>query len=337
MNKNFMVSFLLLFSVFSTHSALADKKVDCDKSKNDQGDLQKAVNNANSGAVIPVSGNCEDVALVISRSQVTLQGPATFNGNGVDDVIRVEDSGDVTLNDLVLTGGQNGLTVAAARATATTVDASNNATEGFSVIQSGSLVCRDCTASGNGARGLLVIGSTTLCGSNQFNGNITDGILVFLGGKVFGSTPVCGDPGSIEANGNGATGVSLFQNASWFTDGTAINANQNAGSGLAIQESSAFSTDQAAFHADDNLAIGAFINSGSTVRLNALTGSTSLQGNLVGVIAQQNSQLTANGVTIFGSVAPVDVIVQDFGVANANGTFGPVSCEAGQSSGSLCP
>lgn len=184
----------------------AATRVDCDKSKKDNSDLQKALDSANPRTQVQVSGTCEDVALVITRSSVGLVGPADLEGTGAAPVIRVQDVGNVSLENLEVTGGTVGVEVAAARVRVTDVDASNNVVDGLSVVQGGALECVDCTASDNGNRGLLVIGSASLCGTSTFDGNGTgtvgSGILMFLGGRVFSSATVCGGAPSVTTNGN---------------------------------------------------------------------------------------------------------------------------------------
>ena len=79
---------------------------------------------------------------------------------------------------------------------------------------------------------------------------------------------------------------------------------------------------------------------GAVVRLNDTGGgTTSLQGNgFAGAQIDVNSDVFL-GVSTVLTNGVLDILVSDFSIANEDGsiTFGSISCEPGQTSGTLCP
>lgn len=319
------------------------KMVDCDKETDDQGKLQKAIDKAKPGTTILVEGTCNGVSLVIAGSGVTLQGPADLVGTGAAPVVRVQDSGDVSLLDLDVSNGISGVEAANSRVTATNVIAHDNLIDGFSVIQNSALVCVDCQGNDNGDRGMLVIGSVTLCGDSQFRNNVNTGWLVFLGGRIFSNTAVCGARPGTALSGN-PSGITLFEDGNVFFDEVDLHVS-GAITGINVIDGSVFTARRSHIELDGNAFAGLNIQGGSTVRLNddapstAGGSTTSIQNNAIyGVLISQNSQVSLGNATVLGNPLG-DLLVQDFSIANVFGVSdtGFVSCEPGQSAGNLCP
>ena len=189
---------------------------------------------------------------------------------------------------------------------------------------------------------MLVIGSATLCGTGVFAENGIDGVLVFLGGKVFSSASVCGGIPDLDLIDNGQSGLSVVQGGDVFMDEVDLEASSNDFIGITVFDSSTVVVRRSVIKAEDNTYFGLNVSNGQ-VRLNESNGgNTSIHGNgFFGV------QLSANSFALFGATTTitgnlfVDVIVSDF--SNANATFpggvtvGFTSCEPGHSSGTLCP
>lgn len=323
--------------------AKSKKAVNCDKSKkNDQTSLQKAINKAKPGATISVKGTCDGISLLITQSGLTLRGPADLVGSGTAPVIRVQDAGDVTLQDLAVSNGTVGIEASNARVVANNIVAENNVVDGFSSLQNSWLTCIDCRANNNGNRGMLVVAAVTLCGDTEISDNTISGALVFLGGKMFSSTGVCGGTPSITMSGN-PTGMVLFQNGSVFFDEVELDHHSNE-NGISVVDGGSLTVRRSNILLDNNSNLGLFITQNSSVKLNddaasIAVGNTSIQNNaFFGVIVNQNSQITLGNATVAGS-AVLDLLVEDFSIANSFGasTVNLISCEPGQSSGNLCP
>ena len=76
--------YVIVSLVVASSGVLAKSKkgVNCDKSKkNDQKSLQKAIDKAKPGATISVKGTCNGISLLITKSGLTLQGPADLVGD----------------------------------------------------------------------------------------------------------------------------------------------------------------------------------------------------------------------------------------------------------------
>jgi len=317
-----------------------DKSIDCDKEVDDQDAIQKTLDGTRAGDNVLLSGSCDGLTLVMAVPGVSLQGPAQLSGTGAGPVVRVEDAGNVSLTDLNLTGGTIGLEVANARVIATGVDSSSNLVDGFSVVQSSALECNDCSASSNGNRGLLVAGTTVLCGNTSFDSNTVSGALAFLGGRLFSSADICGGPPSISLSGN-QLGLTLFQEAAVFFDEVTLTVTAVSTAVNVIDSSLTVRRSQVAL--DNSGVLGLNVADGSTARINddppsVGTGSTSIQGNgALGVQAINNSQVVLGNATVTGHPF-IDLFVTGFSLANQAGatTVGAVSCAPGQSGGSLC-
>jgi hypothetical protein len=329
-------------SMKSAKSTKSMKSINCDKEGNDQKKIQKTLDRARSGSVISLSGTCEGLSLVVKTDGITVHGPADLRGNGNEPVVRVQDAGDINLVDLELSDGDIGLEVANSRVNALDVTANNNVSEGFTMIRHGNLVCTNCEAKGNGSRGMLVIGSATLCGTGVFAENGIDGVLVFLGGKAFSSASVCGGIPDLDLIDNGQSGLSVVQGGGVFMDEVDLEASSNDLIGITVFDSSSVVVRRSEIKVEDNGYFGLNVSSGQ-VRLNETNiGNTSIRGNgFFGV------QLSSNSFTLFGATTTItangflDALVSDF--SNVNGTFpGAVNvdsiiiCEPGQSSGTLC-
>lgn len=138
-------------------------------------------------------------------------------------------------------------------------------------------------------------------------------------------------------------GITLFQNGTVFLDDINLDIHDNV-NGIGVFDGSRLTVRRSNILLDDNGFLGLNIGQGSTVRLNdnapsLAVGSTSIQNNgTFGVLITQNSQATLGNATVLGNPV-LDILVQDFGIGNSLGASvtGSISCEPGQSSGSLCP
>ena len=249
----------------------------------------------------------------------------------------------MSLQDLVVSNGTRGIELANSRVTASNVEADNNLDDGFISNENSDLVCFDCKANNNGDRGLIAAANVTLCGSSEFRDNVNTGVLVFLNGRMFSSTSVCGARPAIAMSGN-PNGMTLFQNGGVFLDEVDLHASGFA-TGINVFDSSALTVRRSHIVLDSSGFAGLNIAAGSTVRLNddapstAGGSTTSIQNNgSFGVLVGENSQVALGNATVTGNPT-VDLAVQDFSVANDFGTntTGSIFCEPGQSSGTLCP
>lgn len=329
---------LAWLTLFTEGALAAPPTIDCDRTSNDQAILQGAVNLALKGATIRVKGTCEGIGLEITKAGITLAGPAELVGKGDNNVVFVRESDGVTLRDLTISGGKIGLASDRSRVTAFNVVAEHNSVYGIWSVGNGYLACVNCEGNSNGT-GLLTTDYLSLCGNTQFNDNVNDGMFGFMGARIFSLKSTCGDRPTITMRGNGL-GLHLYGNTSMFVQEGDVDTSQNRTFGVLAFDNVVVSLNQANLVVSNNQGTGFATGASSTARLNDTGGGTTTIANNagIGLYLIQNSEVEARDITVSAN-GNLDILVFDFSVANFIGTFsrGNVSCEPGQSSGTVCP
>jgi hypothetical protein len=336
--KNIATVFCLSSLTLAAGSALAAPTIDCSKSKSDQAAVQGAINLASKGDTIRLTGVCEGVSLVITKSGISVIGPAELHGVADKVVLAVRDAHTVTLRDLTVSGGTIGLEVDNARVTAIDFTSEHNSQYGISSVGVGALACVNCTANNN-ATGLVTTGYTSLCGNSVFNDNTADGAFGFLGAQIFMMKSACGVAPTLTMNRNGL-GLHLFGNTSMIAQDSTIEATQNRGIGILAYDNVVLTILRTNVDISFNGSVGLNMGASSSVRLNdSEGGSTTIANNAsVGLAVGQTGQLNAQSLTLSNNTSR-DLVVTGFSVAQVAGSssLGGVYCEPDKSSGSACP
>jgi hypothetical protein len=337
--KNISAAFCLIYLALAAEGALAGPPIiDCGRTSNDQAVLQGVVNAASRGDIIHLKGVCEGVALVISKSGISVVGPAEIHGVADKVVVAVRDADGVTLRDLAVSDGTIGLEVNNARVTAENFTSERNSMYGIWSVGNGNLACVNCQANNN-STGLLTTGYLSLCGNSQFNDNAADGAFGFLGAQIFMIRSVCGGAPTLTLNRNNL-GLHLFGNTSMFTDESTIQATQNRGMGILAYDNVVLAVAHSEVEVSFNGSVGLNMGASSSVRLNDTGGgSTTIANNSsVGLLVSQTGQLNAQNLALANNRFQ-DLGVSGFSLAQISGasSLGVVSCQPGKSTGSACP
>jgi len=336
--KNIAAVFCLSYLTLAAEDVLAAPIIDCGRTNNDQAVVHGAINAATKGDTVRLKGVCEGVSLVITKSGISVVGPAELHGVADKVVLAVRDAHSVTLRDLTVSGGTIGLDVDNARVEAVDFTSEHNLTYGIRSVGVGALACVNCTANNN-ATGLLTTGYTSLCGNSVFNDNTTRGILGFLGAQIFILKEACEKAPTVSLSRNGI-GMDLFGNTSVFMDESDLDVSQNRGAGIQAFDNVVLSIRRSNIVASFNNGAGIATGASTSARLNDTgLGTTSIANNgSFGLLVVQNSQLVAYDVSLANN-GYRDLYVADFSLAQFYGTnsLGNVFCEVGQSTGSACP
>jgi hypothetical protein len=141
--------------------------------------LQSAINSATPWSTLLVSGVCYGNFTI--GKPLTLQGPATLNGDGSGTVLTISTPAMVALNNLLIAEGSlGGIYVASG---AVTLDdstvADNTAIEGGGVYNNSTITITDSTVTDNVAQvdggGIFDAGNMTINGSNVSTNNAAEG------------------------------------------------------------------------------------------------------------------------------------------------------------------
>ena len=121
LSRMFLRCFVCFCLVVPAAGVMANLTINCDIIRDDQARLQIAIDQAKPGDVVSVAGTCNGISLVIAESGITLRGPANLVGTTAAPVVRVQDSGNVSLQDLVVSNGTRGIELANSRVLAINV------------------------------------------------------------------------------------------------------------------------------------------------------------------------------------------------------------------------
>ena len=121
--------------------------------------IQEAVDDAEPGDTILVSGICKENVIIRNTSRITLdcQGTATIDGSVNTQTIRVRDASRITIRGCTVTGGNSGISVS--RSTGVRVERSNvvdTGGTGISVNQNSQASITDTTIQGNAGTGIVI-------------------------------------------------------------------------------------------------------------------------------------------------------------------------------------
>ncbi len=304
----------------------------------DRGDsLERAVERARPGTTLLVKGTCEE-AVVIETDDLALVGRsgATVDAGGAGIPITVNGARRVSISDLTLANGIDGLLVtanAAVKLSGLTVR--DNERHGILVTDSANAELSHITISQNGVDGMrvrenantVITGSFTSTFAGAFGMNVLDN----------GSARV--ERANIRLNQN-AVGLQVGVNSSIFVDDedAVLDASYNLVLGLTVVSNSEVFVIKGKLTAGNNGLRGASIFSGSLLELdngasldvsdNQLDGIR-LDGsalNLFNMPQEAGSTLLANGNGRFGisagKASAVDVTGTGSITANDNGAFG---------------
>jgi hypothetical protein len=261
-------------------------KVDCGKGQTiahalEQGDARKPL-------VVHVQGLCAE-NVVVTRDDVTLQGPATVVAADHSlAVITLDGARRAVIDRLAVSGGADGIRVLRG-ATVEVLGCSltGNARYGIVASFSASAVLDQCTITGNGpaapaaptgAGAVAANASQVVVTSSTITGNRGAGVIAARDAQVrvgqdFGGSPV---PGPVTITGNAGQGITINDSSTAIVLGSTIE--DNAGSGIAVNGAS-------------SAQIG--IGIGNTASPNTVRNNV---GN--GIVVYQGSRVQVHGNTI---------------------------------------
>ena len=167
--------------LFASQAIALERKVDCNLNQS----LQHAVDTAppESGDIfyIQFKGTCEE-RVVIRRNNIRINGGGIGTISGTVNVLQCD---NVWLQDLTVTGPDNGVIVTGGSAMLSGVTITGNETDGILVRRQGSVSVRGGSIiSGNGSSGAFIDASLLEAVNATFEGNSVDGILAVSGSKV---------------------------------------------------------------------------------------------------------------------------------------------------------
>ena len=167
--------------LFASQAIALERKVDCNLNQS----LQQAVDTAPTASgdifYIQFEGTCEE-RVVIRRDNTRIDGGGIGTISGTVNVLQ---SDNVWLQDLTVTGPDNGVIVTGGSAFLTGVTITGNELDGILVRRQGSVSVRGGSIiSGNGSSGAFIDASLLEAVNATFEGNSVDGILAVSGSKV---------------------------------------------------------------------------------------------------------------------------------------------------------
>jgi parallel beta helix pectate lyase-like protein len=191
-----------------------------------------------------ILGTCNENVNITTFDHLTLTGDPTATLNALDpnfQTINIQDSQEVTLNNLLINGPSNNDAVDCVWSSVchlNNVTIQNAGGGGLSGGGGSALFVTDCHLQNNGDMGIWIgVSSHMIMTGSTIQGNATDGISVFMGGLVKLDSDAANVGNTIQNNlGNG---ISSFR-GSLFIAGTANSTiSGNGGDGVALQGASA--------------------------------------------------------------------------------------------------
>lgn len=271
--------------------------------------------------VVLIRGVCNET-VTIDRSDVTLRGEAGFGGgiNGPDaalDVITVL-ADRISIEDLVVTGGRNGITAGGAgRLTVRGTTLQSTGRTGIVVISSSGAIIDGSTIQLNPRDGVAVEGSQATVINSTLSQNGRFGVFVGTGASVRIGIDNQNNAAGSTVSQNGASGINVFLGGaalianSSITQNGANPASTSGRAGIAVSQGTA---DIAGSNTiADNTGQGIFVRSG-TVQI----GNPSFDFSPVNTITGNGDAASAGGVFGFLGAA---IVIRD-AVISGNRGFG---------------
>jgi len=239
---------LLAFALFCSGTARADNLfVDCSGATPGAFSTITAalnslpLNSTTEPHSIDVSGTCTEVVRMNGRQRVTIQragGAATATivhpAGPLSDVVNLQESRDITLRNLVIQGGGQGvrLIVSTMRMQGCTVE--NSAGSGINVNPASTLRLDSSTIQNNGGQGFVIFdGSTVLIGGPSPAGAVTISGNGAAGIRVDRS--VLNLTGNVTIENNGGLAINMFGGQLVVNGAQGENIFRNNGGGINVQ------------------------------------------------------------------------------------------------------
>ena len=239
--------------------------------------IGQALEEANPGDIIQVSGTCNETVLII-KDGITLDGGGTtiIDGGGpLKSVIAVDGAQRVTIQGLTAQNGEHGI-----------------------VIRRGAAaILVDVTATGNAEVGIFIIDNATA----RFKGTIVskdngdDGIAMFRGGNAFF------DAVTVQLTGNGGAGLNFFTNGHGAIQNSTLDISNNTSDGMRAHLGSAVRVLNSTITLDHNGARGLLVSRSTAVDVRTST-ITATNNTTDGIGVFNGSSLLLQDAT-----APIDV------------------------------
>lgn len=318
--------------------ASADPVVDCSRRS-----LANVVDNVHvRDVVIRFTGVCGPV--VITTDGITLQGVGTavIDGGEAADAVTVAGASRVSLEDVDIRNGVNGIVaVNGAHLALTGVDVLQNAVFGISIQTGSSAVLTDVTSSQNGLHGLdvqtgsaaTVIGTLTASSNRVFGINVNGSsftlshAIVTASGNALGiqvatsANAFINDASSvINATNNFAVGLTVVSGAHLVSFGGTINASGNPVAGVSVNSKAGLDLDAASQLNISNNGDGLLVQDDSVMTVFNTPQFSGAQG-FSTINAHNNSR---SGVRILTG-STLTLVNQARVISNQNGTLGLVA------------
>jgi hypothetical protein len=318
--------------------ASADPVVDCSRRS-----LANVIENVHvRDVVIRFTGVCGPV--VITTDGITLQGVGTavIDGGEAADAVTVAGASRVSLEDVDIRNGVNGIVaVNGAHLALTGVDVLQNAVFGISIQTGSSAVLTDVTSSQNGLHGLdvqtgsaaTVIGTLTASSNRVFGINVNGSsftlshAIVTASGNALGiqvatsANAFINDASSvINATNNFAVGLTVVSGAHLVSFGGTINASGNPVAGVSVNSKAGLDLDAASQLNISNNGDGLLVQDDSVMTVFNTPQFSGAQG-FSTINAHNNSR---SGVRILTG-STLTLVNQARVISNQNGTLGLVA------------
>ncbi len=323
-----MVKLLIPVTVMAVASpALAGPlRVNCNRG----GTITKALENANPGDTIQVTGTCKErVTITTDRLTLDGQGSAILDGGGgfkanavFEGVVTIDGARGVTITGFTIQHGPDGITCkrGAACLIRNTI-LQDNADEGLQVSENSTAELTDCTSQRNGEWGIVVFANSNVHfhGTVALTNNAKSGLGVFFSSSagsfsgatihadnnahhgilVIGSSNIdIGRAGGIvTANNNKKNGIGLLNDGSIQFWAATVSTSRNGGKGIYVGGNSSLRNFGATFLVKNNKDTGLTVENGGSVTMK----NASITGNSIDVALSFDARATLKGNTI-GSI-----------------------------------
>ncbi len=303
-------------SFLTTQLMARTLSVNCDSGRT----LTQALSRAAPGDTVLVSGTCTET-VTIATNDITVDGQlATIvdGGGGADPVMTIEGVRGVTVRNLTLINGTDGIFAHKhADMLIENVIAENNTDDGFDVGENSTVDIRNGTANSNGDEGFVV--------SQNSNINLLDGTTESMnngghGLQAITSSNIGAFGGVVKSTGNGGAGISIFGASQLVIIlGTEVEIESNS-DGLTVSSSAAAFIDQTSeLKLDNNSRDGLLIVDNSAVT--SLGEATVTNNGRHGILVFESSNLRLFGTNLIDSNGEDGLHVSRASNASLRGTL----------------
>jgi hypothetical protein len=294
--RYFRLALLLVCLLIPAVAVYADNDpLDCGKKS-----LNDAIQSAGEkDPVITFTGVCSG-PVVVRTDGITLRGVglAVIDG-GRQDAVTIEGASRVSLADLEVRNGRNGILGSnGAHFSLSAVNSHDNLVFGISLQTGSSAILLNVVTNANGLHGLdLQTGSAaTVTGTHTASNNRVFGINVNASSITFADA-------TVSATGN-ALGIQVATNGNAFINDprTAVNVNNNLSTGLTVVSGGQMFSFGGTINASGNGLNGVSVNSKAGLDLDAASTLNSFN-NMNGVVMQEASVMTVFNIPQFSGVS----------------------------------